>query len=396
MKKTRRQFAQLVTTLGLALGAAPLLAQTTNNLTVVKVVDPSRLVPIAISGFSGEVGTVVRFDLEVAGFTVVSPEQAQFVLTGANSDHVEGRLMVRSAGAADRYLVAKAYSGGTLRQQAHALSDDVVLAVTGVRGIAQTRIAFKVNHGRSGEIYISDYDGFNAVPVTRDGVIAAAPCWGPGNRSLYYTTYLQGFPDIFAHNLSTGARSVVARFPGLNTSAAISPDGRRMAMVLSKSGNPDIYVADIDGSHLRQLSNGRDSASSPCWSPDSQTICFSSRAQGPSRLFTVSVNGGEPRRLIADGAPNATEPDWSPDGRTIVFTSLMGGFQICTVPATGGGASVLCAGEDPTWAANSRTVIFARRRANQTYFLSLLDVPTKQVKDVPQNLGNSSQPSWAR
>ena len=393
MNQTRRQFAQSIVSLGLALAAAPVFAQST-NLTVTKIVDASRLVPIAISGFTGEVAAVLRFDLEVAGFTVVAPEQAQFVLSGSNTDRVEGRL--RAAGAGNSYLVTKAYTGVALRLQAHALSDDVVLAVTGARGIAQTRIAFKLNNGRSGEIYISDYDGFNPVPVTRDQAIVAAPCWGPGNRSLFYTSYKMGYPDIFSHDLTTGARNVVARHPGLNTSAAISPDGRRLAMVLSKGGNPDIYVADIDGRNVRQLTNGRDSASSPCWSPDSQMICFSSRVDGPSRLFTVSLNGGAARRLITDGAQNATEPDWSPDGRTIVFTAQMGGFQICTVPVGGGGATVLCAGEDPSWAANSRTVIFGRRRANQTYFLSLLDVPTKQVKDVPQNLGNSSQPSWAR
>lgn len=393
MKNPRQQFILLALSLGLMLGAVAAPAQST-NLTVTKVVDASRLLPISLAGFTGEVGTVLRFDLEVAGFTVVAPAQAQFEVTGSNTDRVEARLAVRGQGA--RYLLAKAYTGGSLRLQAHALADDIVLAVTGKRGIAQTRIAYKVNFGRSGEIFISDYDGFNAVPVTRDQSIVAAPCWGAGQRSLFYTSYKMGWPDIFAHDLTTGARNVVSRHPGLNTSAAISPDGRRMAMVLSKSGNPDIYVADIDGRNLRQLSNGRDSASSPCWSPDGQMICFSSRVSGPSRLFVVSANGGEPRRIATDGAPNATEPDWSPDGQTIVFTSQMGGFQICTVPAAGGGATVLCAGEDPSWAANSRTVIFAKRRANQTYFLSLLDVPTKQVKDVPQNSGNYSQPAWAK
>jgi TolB protein len=92
------------------------------------------------------------------------------------------------------------------------------------------------------------------------------------------------------------------------------------------------------------------------------------------------------------------EPDWSPDGKWIAFTTLTGaGFQICVVEANGGNATVLVEGEDPSWSPNSRTLVFSRR-AGGRQVLSLLDVPTKQVKDIPRISGSSSQsqPSWAR
>ena len=86
------------------------------------------------------------------------------------------------------------------------------------------------------------------------------------------------------------------------------------------------------------------------------------------------------------------------DGKWIAFTSqYSSGFNICVVPARGGTATLLVSGEDPSWSPNSRTLIFVRR-SNGRNTLSLLDVPTKQVKDVPRVSGNTSnsQPSWAR
>lgn len=353
---------------------------------------PGKFIPVSLSGFTGEVEAALKFDLAVAGFDFVSPDQALFQISGSNSGRVEGRVIDRLSKA---QLLGKAYTGGDARRLAHALADDIVLSLTRKPGVAQTRIVFKVGRGKAGEIYLADYDGHNAVPVTRDGAIVAAPCWVPGHRMLCYTSYKPGTPTIFSHDLSSGVRQIVARYSGLNTSAAVSPDGQHVAMILSKGGSPNLYVSDLGGGNLKQLTNTREGESSPCWSPDGRKICVVSRTAGRAALYIVPASGGPMSRLSTAGAINATEPDWSPDGKTIAFTSLMGDFNICTVPATGGQANVLVGGEDPSWAPNSRTLIFTRGTRGSRV-LSLLDVPTKRVKDIRQISGSCSQPSWAR
>jgi TolB protein len=350
-------------------------------------------IPISISGFTGEVASALKFDLEVMGFTVTGPEAAQYAVSGSNGGNVQGQL---SAGKSP--LFSKAYTGASLRAQTHRFADDIVQKITGVKGIAETKIAFKAAHGPTSEIYIADYDGHNTQAVTRDNTLVAAPCWAPGRLALYYTSYKQGNPDIFYHNLGTGERRAIARYSGLNTSASVSPDGKRVAMILSKAGSPDVYVCDADGSNLKQLTFTKEDESSPCWSPDSQTICFASRVGGRAALYTVPASGGQMKHLVTSGVSNTTEPDWSPDGQTIIFTAQMGNFNICTVPARGGTVTVLVEGEDPCWAPNSRTAIFCRRDGTGNHALSLLDVPTKQVKTVSRISGSNSQsqPSWAR
>ena len=351
-------------------------------------------VPVSISGFSGEVDSVLTADLLFMGIARVSPEEAKYLITGSNNGRVEGRLVEKFN---KHQIFGKAYTGSTMRGQTHALADDICQAITGRPGIAQTKIAFKAETGSANsqsEVYIADYDGKNPRAVTQDRSSVAAPCWGD-KGTLFYTTYKLGLPFIYSHQLSTGTRLPVAKFSGLNTSPAVSPDGQRVAMILSKSGSPDLYVANRDGSNLRQLTTTREPESSPCWSPDGNNILYVSRERGPADMYVISANGGKPRRVAANGAPNPTEPDWSPDGKWIVFTSQMREFQICIVRAGGGDAIVLTSGEDPSWAPNSRAVIYCKGR-DHAKTLSLLDVPTKQVKDIARILESNSQPSWAK
>ena len=98
-------------------------------------------VPVSISGFSGEVDSVLRNDLLFMGMANVSPSEAQFLITGSNAGRVEGRVVTARS---KSQILAKAYAGSTARSQTHALADDICLAITGKRGIAQTKITFKV------------------------------------------------------------------------------------------------------------------------------------------------------------------------------------------------------------------------------------------------------------
>jgi TolB protein len=367
-----------------------------NEITItreVPVIGNSKPIPVSLDGFSGDVAEVLKFDLCVQGFTNVAPDAAQYQISGSSAGSVQGRVVDRFARST---LLARSYTGANLRRQAHTFADDIVQAITGKKGIAQTKIAFKVEAtGGNGEIYVADFDGHNAQSITHNNTIVAAPAWVPGRLAVYYTSYQLGNPDIFYHDLSTGQRRVVAGYSGLNTSAAVSPDGSKIAMILSRSGSPDVWVGNADGSNLKQLTSTPEDESSPCWSPDGQWICFATKIAERRVLAKVPAGGGAMQRIPTPGAPNPTEPDWSPDGKWIAFTSQAGEFNICVVPADGGTPTVLVAGEDPSWSPNSRTLIFARRVSGR-YVLSVLDVFTKQVKDIARISGSDSQPAWAR
>jgi TolB protein len=346
---------------------------------------------VNLSGFSGEALQVLQFDLYVQGFNFTNADAAQYLISGSSAGNFQGRVT-------DKFnknpILAKAYVNGSLRRQVHTFVDEFVEAI-GRKGIARTKIALNVQEGKNSEIYVADFDGFGGQAVTHDNTLVAAPEWVPTKFALLYSSYKLGNPAIFSHDLSSGARHRVAWYGGSSISPSGSPNGSKVAMILSKDGWTDLYVADIDGSNVKRLTKTKEDDSSPCWSPDGQWICFATKIKERRVLCKVSPSGGQPQVIKTVGALSPTEPDWSPDGKLIAFTSQMGGFQICVVPAGGGEATVLVAGEDPSWSPNSRTLVFAQRGGGGR--LSLLDVPTKQVKDVARvSAGVNSQPSWAR
>ncbi|MEX5591227.1 DPP IV N-terminal domain-containing protein, partial [Pseudomonas urmiensis] len=71
-----------------------------------------------------------------------------------------------------------------------------------------------------------------------------------------YVSFEQKRPRIFVQHIDTGRREQVTNFEGLNGAPAWSPDGSRLAFVLSKDGNPDIYVMNVASRQISRVTAG--------------------------------------------------------------------------------------------------------------------------------------------
>lgn len=76
-----------------------------------------------------------------------------------------------------------------------------------------------------------------------------------------------------------------------------SPDGLRIAFVSSRDGDADIYVADVDGMNVLQLTDNIAYDSKPAWSPDGSRIAFASDRSGYTEIYVMDADGNNPTRL---------------------------------------------------------------------------------------------------
>ena len=101
-------------------------------------------------------------------------------------------------------------------------------------------------------------------------------------------------------------------------SASFSKDRQWVAYASYPEGT--LWKSKSDGSQRVQLTYPPFAAVLPSWSPDGQQLVFYGLLPGQkSKLYTVSADGGTPRKIMPEDPPEQYDPTWSPDGTKIAF-----------------------------------------------------------------------------
>lgn len=283
-----------------------------------------------------------------------------------------------------------------MRRLAHKVADEVVLQFTGEPGTADTKIAYVVGPLGAKEIVMADYDGAAATPVTKNGSINLTPVWSPDARSLAFTSYKQGYPDLYrAFPFERRPDQTLAAFVGINSSPSFSPDGRSLAMTLSMTGNPEIHVLNLASGTMRRLTRHAGIDTEPTWSPTGRQIAFISDRTGTPHVYVMDAEGANVRQLTSGGFQ--TQPRWSPRGDTIAYTQRAGTHDIWLIDVDGSNPRRLTSGGDnqgATWAPNGRHLAFQSNRLGRWQIFAMLADGTAPAP-VTRGAAESTSPSWS-
>ena len=229
------------------------------------------------------------------------------------------------------------------------------------------------------DLVVANVDGSRRRIVAPRGVYED-PVWSPDGRKLAFVRLRGDNAEVYvvaadgtgrrklAHAVSYVALDGNPKSP--NPNPEWSPDGRRIAFTSNRDGNEDIYVVDVDGGGLVNLTRSRGTDRRPVWSPDGRQIAFRGDRDGNGEVYVMNADGSAQRRLTRNPAPD-NGAVWSPDGRRILFQRALGDIWVMNRDGSGQRnltpdvrPARIARDTSPAWSPDGRLIAFLSERDN--------------------------------
>ena len=272
-----------------------------------------------------------------------------------------------------------------------------------IPGFFAGKIVF--SYSRSGssksEICMSDIVFKNVRALTNDKSDSLMPHFSPNGSKVMYTGYYRsGFMDLFQIDLNTNTRKPFASYKGSNTGGTFSPNGSTVAMILTATGNAEIYTASSTGKNFKRLTKTNQATeSSPSFSPDGTKILFASDSMGSPQIYTMPVSGGKATRVRTNISGYCSEPTWNyKDPNKIAFTIAQGrGFQVAVYDFTTRKSETISSGastSNPKWLNDGRHIICTKTSGGKRQ-LYIIDSETKRQAPLhTASFGSAKEPDF--
>jgi TolB protein len=315
-------------------------------------------------------------------------------------------------------VVAKKYSRfdkGQMVQVVRRYGDAILKAYTGKSGIFNSKLTFvgRVSEKSAKQIYISDFDGGNAFPITKGNSPHLSPSWNKDGTKIVYTSYEDGNPDLFMYDTQTRKSKKLSGIKGINSGGNFAKNGKVIAFTGSVNGDADIYTISPDGGKRKLFITGQGPDVDPAFSPDGKYLAFVSGRFSNPHIFVGNLkwlSETEPKvvsdkRLTYAGWWNAY-PTWSPEADKIAFAGFdkeINRFDLFIMNPDGTKLERLTLrtgdNERPWFSPNGQNLVFMSNRTNGQNVkgvnqLFIMNRDGSNQRQLNTGLFEAQTPSW--
>ena len=211
-----------------------------------------------------------------------------------------------------------------IKQLAHYISDGIYEEVTGLKGVASTKILYvseqEENNKSLYQLVVADADGANEQILLKSYEPIISPAWSPDSKEIAYVSFETGIARVYIQNISSGKRRVAIQNTKQISSPAWSPNGNFLSLTMYQDGNAEIYILNLKNNNLTRLTNHYSIDTESSWSPDGSSIMFTSGRSGSPQLYEIKLSrfNSKPKRITFEGNYNA-KGSYLKNGDGIIF-----------------------------------------------------------------------------
>ena len=291
-----------------------------------------------------------------------------------------------------------------IRQLAHYTSDGIYESITGIKGIAATRLLYvnEIKDSRFISTYklmLADSDGANEKVLLSSSEPIISPSWSPDGKRVAYVSFETGIAKVFIQEIASGKREAVLSQGTQISSPSWSPDGKYLSLTLYQDGNAEIYILRLRDRTLTRMTNQFAIDTESSWSPKGNKILFTSGRSGSPQIYELDLRKLNPKakRISFEGTYNA-KASYLPneDGIIFVHRSNDGLFHIALKYKRENFIRVLTEAkmdESPSVAPNGNMVIYGIKEKDLS-MLAGFSLGGAKFK-LPASEGEVREPAWS-
>ena len=291
-----------------------------------------------------------------------------------------------------------------IRQLAHYTSDGIYESITGIKGIAATRLLYvsEIKDSRFISTYklmLADSDGANEKVLLSSSEPIISPSWSPDGKRVAYVSFETGIAKVFIQEIASGKREAVLSQGTQISSPSWSPDGKYLSLTLYQDGNAEIYILRLRDRTLTRMTNQFAIDTESSWSPKGNKILFTSGRSGSPQIYELDLRKLNPKakRISFEGTYNA-KASYLPneDGIIFVHRSSDGLFHIALKYKRENFIRVLTEAkmdESPSVAPNGNMVIYGIKEKDLS-MLAGFSLSGAKFR-LPASEGEVREPAWS-
>jgi TolB protein len=244
-----------------------------------------------------------------------------------------------------------------------------------------------------------------SIPIQLTHAANFDPSPSPDGKKLVFISEISGKEQLFIMDVDGSHIQQLTRDDADHEDPAWSPDGKKIAFVLIDKEHHSIAVMDIDGSHVEILTPKEQNTIHPNWSADSKQViyCTNDDLEPPKKntaqINTIEVETKKIRPLITGGIN--TYGSWSPDMKQIVFRKIIGeeNSEVFLANADASNQRNLTNNPFfdgwPTWSPDGKKIAFASNRRGHGYQIFVIDPDGTHPTLVANTEGRGTAPRWS-